>query len=152
MDLVLNVSLGDVDLTYSMSWFSVYLFMSFRRSLFRCFSSSLRFFLNSHFEHLWPLLPVNNKSCLFLCPLFILFKWGFFIEQVFPLLLQASHSVSKGFILHTGHTCLDHTFLSPITRTDRLKMWDTHPGYIEAWWQKDASCPLSHLWFVSQLC
>lgn len=91
MDLVLNVFLGDVDLTYSMSWFSLHLFMSFRRSLFRRFSASLRFFLNSLFEHLWPLLPVNNKSCLFLCPLFILFKWGLFIEQVFLLLLQASH-------------------------------------------------------------
>lgn len=64
MDSVLNVSLGDVDLTYSMTWFLLHLFMLFRRSLFQSFSSSLRLFLNSFFEHFWLLLPVNNKSCL----------------------------------------------------------------------------------------
>lgn len=109
MDSVLNVSLGDVDLTYSMTWFLLHLFMLFRRSLFQSFSSSLRLFLNSFFEHFWLLLPVNNKSCLFLCPLFMLFRWGLLIEQVFLLLLQASNCVTKGSISHTGHTCLDHT-------------------------------------------
>lgn len=81
-------------------------------SLFQCFSSSLRLFLNSLFEHLWLLLHVNNKSCLFLCPLFILFRWGLLIEQVFLVLLQASCCVTNGSIPRTGHTCVDCTFLS----------------------------------------
>lgn len=121
MDLMLNVSLGDVVLTYSMSWFSLHLFMSFRLSLSASvfyWDFSLTVSLN-----ISGLCCLCNKSCLFLCPLFILFRWGFLTEPVFLLLLQASHCVIKGSIPHTGHTCLDHTFLTLITRTDRLKMW-----------------------------
>lgn len=103
MDLVLNVLLGYVDLTLCYGF--NFIFLSFRRSWFECFSLSLRLFLNSLFELLWSFQPIDDKSCLFLCPLFILFMKFFYQKS------KWSCCCSR---LHTD-TCQDLTFMLLIT-------------------------------------
>lgn len=57
-----------------------------------------------------------TEKILFVFPSSFHIVYGnLFIEEVFMLLLQASHCVTKESISHTEHTCLDHTFMLLMT-------------------------------------
>lgn len=90
--------------------------MSFRKSYFECFSSSLRLLLNSLFEHRWSFLPVNDRKIpVCFSVLFSYCLWKFVYRKSVHAAGPGFTCVTQESISHTDHTCLDHTFMWLIT-------------------------------------